>query len=82
MAVMVVHRITPTILTIIIKTPFGFGPSKTGVTPGGGGDDVAFVASQAARLKGVVVTKEADVDDIVGMADVTVDVLAMADGEK
>ena len=65
----VVQRITPTILTIIMKIPFGFGALKLGVTPGGGDDGLFVAARKAARLANVVVVSEevAD-DDIVEMA--------------
>lgn len=70
MPVIVVQRITPTILTIIMKTPFGFGALKLGVTPGGGADGFIVAARKAARLAYVVVVaEEVAVDDIVRKAD-------------
>lgn len=67
----VVQRSSPTILTTIMKTPFGFGASKLGVTPGGGADGFIVAARKAARLAYVVVVAEAVavVDDILGMTD-------------
>lgn len=78
MAVNVVQRITPTILATIMKTPFGFGPSKSGVTPGGGVFTEVAARNDARLANDVVVVAEAAIVDVVGMTD---DILGMADGE-
>ena len=60
-----------------MKTPFGFGPSKLGVTPGGGALPTAVAARNEARLAYVAdVVVEVALVDVVGMAD---DILGMAD---
>ena len=73
MAVIVVQRITPTILTTIRKTAFGFGALKLGVTPAGGVANVTVAARKDARLAYVavvVVAEVAIIDDIIGMTEV------------
>lgn len=66
-------------LATIMKTPFGFGPSKLGVTPGGGGSATTVAARKAARSAYVAdVVVEVAIIDIVGMVD---DILGVADDE-
>ena len=80
MAVIVPQMITPTTLATIMKTPFGFGASKLGVTPGGGGLPTAVAARKEARLANVSdVVVEVAIVDVVGMVD---DILEMADEIK